>query len=120
LIKEILDKFSILKSVEAVASILAPYQQLRNQEHALFAILANLQLDFDALAAAKKADNAAKRKATAAAKVTDTETVKKVAPRMVKTMWKIMLGLVMVSWGLMLPALLAKFREFILAVMLGK
>ncbi|KAF8237225.1 hypothetical protein L208DRAFT_1375759 [Tricholoma matsutake] len=75
LIKEILDKFSILKSVEAVANILAPYKQLWNQEHTLFAILTNLQMDFDSLAAEKKAENAAKQKAIMAAKVADTKDV---------------------------------------------
>ena len=44
LMKEILDKFSILKSVEAVVNILAPYKRLRNQEHALFALLTALQV----------------------------------------------------------------------------
>jgi hypothetical protein len=75
LMKEILDKFSTLKSVEAVANILAPHKRIRNQEHALFALLTTLQVDFDAFAAEKKAENAAKRKATAAAKAADKEVM---------------------------------------------
>ncbi|KAF8223239.1 hypothetical protein L208DRAFT_1381521 [Tricholoma matsutake] len=67
--------FSILKSVEAVANVLAPYKWLWNQEHTLFMIMTNLQMDFDSLATKKKVENAAKWKAIAAAKVADTEDI---------------------------------------------
>jgi len=75
LMKEILDKFSLLKSVDRVASILAPHERLKNQEHNLFRLLMTFQVDFDRLAAEKKAKTAAKRKATAATKAAGKEVV---------------------------------------------
>jgi hypothetical protein len=71
--KEILDKFSLLKSLEAVTDILAPYERLKNQERSLFHILTALQVDFDGFAAEKKAETAAKWKATAAPKAAERE-----------------------------------------------
>ena len=73
LMKEILDKFSLLQSLEAVTEILAPYPRLQNQEHTLWGILKALRVDFDRFAAEKKAETAAKRKATAAAKAVERD-----------------------------------------------
>jgi hypothetical protein len=74
LMKEILDKFSLLKSLEAVKIMLAPYERLRNQESTLFDILTALQVDFDRFAAEKKAEAAAKRIAATAAKAAQKGT----------------------------------------------
>jgi hypothetical protein len=68
LIKEILDRFSQLISIEAVKIFLQPYERLKHQEHGLFNILQALKIDFDVLTTVKKAETAAKRKATAATK----------------------------------------------------
>jgi hypothetical protein len=71
LIKEILDRFSQLISLEAVEIFLRPYERLRHHEHGLFNILTALKVDFDVLAAVKKAETAAKRKATKATKAAE-------------------------------------------------
>src|SRR5882762_3052578 len=68
-IKEILDCFSQMTSLAVVEAFLHPYKWLEDQAHALLEVLQELKVDFDAFAAAKKADNAAKCKATSAAKV---------------------------------------------------
>jgi hypothetical protein len=67
-IKEILDRFSQMTSLAMVEAFLHPYKRLEHQAHALLEVLRELKVDFDAFAAAKKADNVAKCKAASAAK----------------------------------------------------
>lgn len=83
LMKEILDKFSLLKSLKAVAEILVPYKCLKNEEHALFDILTTLQADFNNPAVEKKAETAVKCKAitTAKAMQRDMVQVKEIGPQ---------------------------------------
>jgi CHASE3 domain sensor protein len=76
LIKEILDRFSQLNSLEDVEIFLQPFERLRHQEHVLFNILKALKVDFDILAAAKKAEIAAKHKATAVTKAAEKRAEK--------------------------------------------
>jgi hypothetical protein len=72
--KEILDKFLLPKSLEAVKIILALFERLRNQEYTLFDILTALQIDFDHFATENKAEAAATWKVTTTAKAVERGT----------------------------------------------
>jgi hypothetical protein len=66
LIKEILDQFSQLISLEAVKAFINPHKHLMHQEHHLFSFLQTLKFDFDSFVAAKKVEIADKHRVAAA------------------------------------------------------
>src|SRR5882762_5577912 len=63
LIKEVLDRWSQLDSLSTFSQFLAPYPQLRDHAHQLLDLSEVMQVEFNRLDAAKKAESIAKRQA---------------------------------------------------------
>jgi len=63
LIKEVLDRWSQLDSLSTFSRFLAPYPRLRDHAHQLLDLSEVMQVEFNRLDAAKKAESIAKRQA---------------------------------------------------------
>lgn len=63
LMSRILNQYALITSIQVLAEFLKPYSRLRDSHASLLAFIVSLRAEFDAIDAARKAENAAKAKA---------------------------------------------------------